>query len=78
MTHKIPDTTCTPLPVSIIVVCTNDAHVIPQYLYFVQAHLRLNYLHVAVSPDATLGLVDKFSAGFDLKVMTWMKEIKDY
>ncbi len=33
---------------------------------------------MSVSPDATLGMVDKLAAGFDQKVLKWMEEIKEY
>ena len=43
-----------------------------------QAHVRLNHLQMAVSPDATLKKVDQLAAGFDQKVLKWKDDISRY
>ena len=48
------------------------------YMYFFQAHLRLNHLRLAVSPDATLAKVNQFGSRFDEKVLRWMEIIRRF
>ena len=43
-----------------------------------QAHVRLNHLQMAVSPDATLNKVKQLAAGFDEKVLRWKDDISRY
>ena len=40
--------------------------------------MRLNHLGQSVSPDATLGMVDRLAEGFDDKVMQWMQQVTSY
>ena len=47
-------------------------------LYIHQAHVRLNHLQLAVSPDATLNKVDQLAAGFDQTVVKWKDDISRY
>ena len=43
-----------------------------------QAHLRLNHLKMAVSPDSTLMKVNQFGNGFDIKVKEWKNSIESF
>ena len=47
-------------------------------LLLLKAHVQLNHLGLSVSPDATLGMVDRLAAGYDIKVLEWMQKITSY
>ena len=47
-------------------------------LLLLKAHVQLNYLGLSAFPDATLGMVDRLAAGYDIKVLEWVQKITSY
>ena len=45
-------------------------------LLLLKAHVRLNHFGLSVAPDATLGMVDRLAAGYDIKVLEWMQKLQ--